>query len=228
MFDMNCKRHCENWATCKGCDGTTPFCGKDIAANNVEKLCSNFESKSLVKEALQDKLRQERNLTHMIKDSGERREFESGAVRDIQIGKGRCDLMPIDIAGNILTSIDQHAVLNEIHLFTQTLDIQHIYNAIYAFCKVRNWDTPTALLEVSIHYEQGAIKYGERNWEKGIHAHSYIDSGIRHFLKYCRGDDDEPHDRAFIWNMLGLAWTVVYRPEFVDVYVITPSHSENN
>lgn len=30
----------------------------------------------------------------MIKDSGNRREFETGAVRDIQEGKGRCDLMP--------------------------------------------------------------------------------------------------------------------------------------
>ncbi len=29
-----------------------------------------------------------------IKDSGRRREFESGAVRDIQEGKGRMDLLP--------------------------------------------------------------------------------------------------------------------------------------
>ena len=30
----------------------------------------------------------------MIKDSGNRREFETGAVRDVQEGKGRFDLMP--------------------------------------------------------------------------------------------------------------------------------------
>ena len=30
----------------------------------------------------------------VIKDSGNRREFETGAVRDIQEGKGRCDLLP--------------------------------------------------------------------------------------------------------------------------------------
>lgn len=30
----------------------------------------------------------------MIKDSGERREFDTGAVRDIRFGKGRFDLMP--------------------------------------------------------------------------------------------------------------------------------------
>ena len=31
----------------------------------------------------------------MIKDSGDRTEFESGAVRDSAEGKGRCDLVPI-------------------------------------------------------------------------------------------------------------------------------------
>lgn len=45
----------------------------------------------------------------MIKDSGERREFSTGAVRDIQEGKGRCDLLPLDIVarfcGDILTAI---------------------------------------------------------------------------------------------------------------------------
>ena len=39
-----------------------------------------------------------------IKDSGERREFESGAVRDIQVGKGRCDLLPLDVVGNCMQS----------------------------------------------------------------------------------------------------------------------------
>ena len=31
----------------------------------------------------------------MIKDSGDRTQFESGAVRDMHGGKGRCDLLPL-------------------------------------------------------------------------------------------------------------------------------------
>ena len=31
----------------------------------------------------------------MIQDSGNRRQFDTGAVRDIQSNKGRCDLMPL-------------------------------------------------------------------------------------------------------------------------------------
>ena len=41
-----------------------------------------------------------------ILDSGERREFESGAVRDIQEGKGRCDLLPIAEVAEILKILD--------------------------------------------------------------------------------------------------------------------------
>ena len=37
----------------------------------------------------------------ILPDSGERTEFESGAVRDIQEGKGRCDLLPLDVVGAI-------------------------------------------------------------------------------------------------------------------------------
>ena len=44
-------------------------------------------------------MRVEKGRYEMIKDSGNRREFESGAVRDIQEGKGRCDLLPLDAVG---------------------------------------------------------------------------------------------------------------------------------
>lgn len=75
----------------------------------------------------------------------------------------------------------------------------------------------TAILEVSKHYENGCLKYGERNWEHGIPIHSYIDSGVRHLLKVYRGDSDEPHDRAFIWNMLGVYWTHIHIPKMIDL-----------
>ena len=73
----------------------------------------------------------------MIKDSGERTRFDTGAVRDMHTGKGRMDLLP--------------------------------------------WE---ALVEVSKHCEEGALKYGERNCEKGIPIHSLIDSAFRHLAKY--------------------------------------------
>ena len=37
-----------------------------------------------------------------LKDSGNRREFASGAVRDMADGKGRCDLLPLDVIAILL------------------------------------------------------------------------------------------------------------------------------
>ncbi len=75
----------------------------------------------------------------------------------------------------------------------------------------------TRLLDVSKHYEAGAAKYGDRNWECGIPVHCYIDSGVRHYLKWRRGDTDEPHDRAFLFNILGAIWTHINKPELIDL-----------
>ena len=56
-------------------------------------------------------------------------------------------------------------------------------------------------------------KYGENNWQKGIPVHCYIDSAVRHYLKFLRGDQDEPHDRAFAWNIMCAIWTCEHKPE---------------
>ena len=64
-----------------------------------------------------------------------------------------------------------------------------------------------ALQEVAIHYAQGAEKYADRNWEKGLPLRSFIDSGLRHGHKLCGGLQDERHDRAWAWNALGYLWT---------------------
>lgn len=78
----------------------------------------------------------------MIKDSGDRTEFETGAKRDMHAGKGRMDLLP--------------------------------------------W---YGIMEVSKHCEEGALKYGEHNVDKGIPLHSLLDSASRHLAKYMVGMD---------------------------------------
>lgn len=114
-----------------------------------------------------------------IKDSGERTEFETGAVRDMHSGKGRMDLLP--------------------------------------------WE---ALVEVSKHCEEGALKYGERNCEKGIPIHSLIDSAFRHLAKYMMGMDDEPHLRAACWNCLFALYMEIKHPELQDIPTRLPKEAE--
>ena len=109
----------------------------------------------------------------MIKDSGERTQFSTGAVRDMHSGKGRMDLLP--------------------------------------------WE---ALIEVSKHCEEGALKYGERNCEKGIPIHSLIDSAFRHLGEYTIGMTDEPHLRAAAWNILFALYMEIKHPEMQDIPAI--------
>lgn len=63
----------------------------------------------------------------MIKDSGSRREFETGAVRDIQEGKGRCDLMPLDVVGHLLFD---DTVLFQIYEFMNDGDAEHLFTVL--------------------------------------------------------------------------------------------------
>lgn len=148
----------------------------------------------------------------MILDSGERREFTTGAVRDIQEGKGRCDLLPLDVASFWLAD----AVVEDISTFVESGEVEYLYIALSRFRVAKGCDDPTLLLEVSKHFEEGAQKYGEYNWQKGIPTHCYIDSAVRHYLKWLRGDKDEPHDRAFVWNLLCCIWTCLHKPELND------------
>ncbi len=149
----------------------------------------------------------------MIQDSGERRAFESGAVRDIADGKGRCDLLPLAEIADVFGD----EILGYIEKYIRTGIKGNLVKVIKDFSCKRYDNLYTAMLEVSKHYEDGANKYAERNWEKGIPLHCYIDSGIRHYIKYLRGDTDEPHDRAFLWNMLGALWTQDNKPTLIDL-----------
>lgn len=145
-----------------------------------------------------------------IKDSGNRRTFESGAVRDIEEGKGRCDLLPLEVVAKSLDSI----TIKKVADFVKTNDTEYLYGALRAFIYESYFiDLPDLFLEVSKHFEEGAKKYGEYNWQKGIPIQSYIDSAIRHLLKYKAGWTDEPHHRAFAWNIICLIWTLDHKPE---------------
>lgn len=116
----------------------------------------------------------------MIKDSGDRTEFETGAKRDMHAGKGRMDLLP--------------------------------------------W---YGIMEVSKHCEEGALKYGEHNVDKGIPLHSLLDSAARHLAKYMVGMDDEDHLRAACWNLL---WALNQReahPELDDRWKLPTLDAES-
>ena len=60
------------------------------------------------------------------------------------------------------------------------------------------------LLRDARHMENGAAKYGDRNWEKGQPSSRFLDSAIRHILLYMVGDRSEDHLAAARWNLAGI------------------------
>lgn len=74
-----------------------------------------------------------------------------------------------------------------------------------------------AIHELARHCEEGALKYGERNCEKGIPIHSLIDSAFRHLSCYMRGMKDEPHLRAAMWNIAFAIYMEQKHPEMQDI-----------
>lgn len=95
-----------------------------------------------------------------VVDSGQRRDFGTGSVRDVAEGKGRFDLLPF-----------------------------------------------YPIERIAQHFENGARKYGDRNWQKGQPLSAYCDSGLRHFFKLLDGWVDEDHAAAAAWNVMAYMWT---------------------
>jgi hypothetical protein len=124
--------------------------------------------------------------------------------------------MPLDVVRLVYGCGEPPKIFEYIGRFQEDGMFIHLCGTLEVFADLVNWNFPTMFLEVSKHFEAGAKKYGEYNWQKGIPTHCYIDSAVRHYLKWLRGDKDEPHDRAFVWNILCCIWTCKHKPELND------------
>ena len=63
------------------------------------------------------------------------------------------------------------------------------------------------LKRVMRRYLDGAEKYGENNWMRGMPLSVYYDCAHRHLEAWWRGEDDEDQAAAVVWNMLCAMWT---------------------
>ena len=67
--------------------------------------------------------------------------------------------------------------------------------------------SPISLARLAKHFENGARKYGDRNWEKGQNICRYLDSAIKYIYKHLEGYRDEDHLAAGAWNLLAAIHT---------------------
>lgn len=78
--------------------------------------------------------------------------------------------------------------------------------------------SPIAIRRFAQHLENGAKKYGSRNWEKGQPLSRYVDSLIRHAYCLLEGHRDEDHAAAIMWN----AAAFIHTEEMVERGILPP------
>jgi len=100
----------------------------------------------------------------------EHQKFDSGSRRDSAKGKGRPDLLPV------------HALIRTAKVCDPEVVPIH------------------GIQRLSVHYENGAVKYGDRNWELGQPLSRYYSSMFRHLQKWVGGAREEDHLAAVVWN----------------------------
>lgn len=133
-----------------------------------------------------------------IRDSGERETFETGYQRDIQAGKVRFDLIPIETL--IQMQADETGV-EEFPVDTSNPPIVH-------WLPIEETDEeliPELVINrLAGHYHKGAQKYGRNNYLNGAPFSRMYASLLRHVYQWAAGDTGEDHLAAILWNASAL------------------------
>lgn len=66
---------------------------------------------------------------------------------------------------------------------------------------------PLVYQMLAMRATEGAAKYNDHNWAKGIPMSRYVDAIQRHLWAYLEKDKSEDHLAAIMWNAGALAWT---------------------
>lgn len=64
--------------------------------------------------------------------------------------------------------------------------------------------------------EEGAKKYGDRNWEDGLSVKDCVNRMMRHATKAANGWTDEDHLAAVMWNAAAAITMMQRRPDCND------------
>lgn len=76
--------------------------------------------------------------------------------------------------------------------------------------------SPIGLSRVAATCAEGAQKYGDYNWEKGMPISDLLNHGLRHLYLYLAGDRSEDHLAHAAWNVLGAMHSEELWPDLND------------
>lgn len=73
--------------------------------------------------------------------------------------------------------------------------------------------SPIGLEAVARTCADGAAKYGDWNWERGMPAHDLLNHALRHIYRYLAGDRSEDHLPHAAWGLLAAIHSEALWPE---------------
>lgn len=76
--------------------------------------------------------------------------------------------------------------------------------------------SPIGLRAVAEACAEGARKYSDYNWEKGMPASDMINHALRHVYEFLEGDRSEDHLGHAAWNLMGAIHSLQAWPELND------------
>jgi hypothetical protein len=71
------------------------------------------------------------------------------------------------------------------------------------------------LREYAMACGEGAVKYGDNNWKKGMPDEAIYSHAMEHLMKWNAGDRSENHLGKVVWGMGALLWNDIHRKETV-------------
>lgn len=77
--------------------------------------------------------------------------------------------------------------------------------------------SPVGLRRLAETYGEGALKYSEGNWLKGIDAKNLMNHALVHLNKYLSGDTSEDHLAHASWNLFAIMHFEETRPELINL-----------
>jgi hypothetical protein len=67
-------------------------------------------------------------------------------------------------------------------------------------------------------YAEGAVKYDDNNWRKGIPNSNLLNHCLAHVFAYLGGDSSEDHLAHATWNLIAIMENEELRPHLNDLY----------
>ena len=82
--------------------------------------------------------------------------------------------------------------------------------------------SPQGLRRLAETYAEGAAKYGDNNWRKGMEFSNLLNHVIDHVYQYISGAGGEDHLAHAAWGLFALMEQEETQPNLNDLYLAPP------